>query len=108
MKKYGLHIAVILLAIAVISLAIGLNSTAIELNKTKAKLTATELAVKMLGEMAKMKEDELNHDLTIVRAECLRLMMEKSQATGRKWVPKWIGKGIVKPIEPKTRLEVLK
>lgn len=95
-------------AILVVVMAAALICTAIELNKTKAKLTATELAVKMLGEMAKMKEDELNHDLTIVRAECLRLIMEKSQATGRKWVPKWIGKGIVKPIEPKTWLEVLK
>lgn len=101
MKKIMSIALIVVLTAAVIC-------TAIELNKTKAKLTATELAVKMLGEMAQMKEDELNHDLTIVRAECLRLIMEKSQATGRKWVPKWIGKGVLKPIEPKNPLEVLK
>ena len=66
-----------------------------------AKLTATELAVKMLGEMAQMKETKLNQDLTIVRAECLRLIMEKNQTINKKWVPEWIGPGILKPIEPK-------
>ena len=102
MKKQILNLVSILsLVIAVIILAIGLGNTRQQLLKAEAKLTATELAVKMLGEMAKMKEDELNQDLTIVRSECLRLIMEKNQTISKKWVPEWIGPGILKPIEPK-------
>lgn len=130
MKKQILNLVSILsLVIAVIILAIGLGNTRqqllkaearirllefdnitktaenirldCELAEAKAKLTATEQAVKMLGEMAQMKETELNQDLTIVRAECLRLIMEKNQTISKKWVPEWIGPGILKPIEPK-------
>ena len=93
-------------AILVIALVAALICTGIELKKTKAQLTATELSIKMLSEMAQMKETELNNELTKVRAECIRMMMEKEQKTGKKWVPKWTGGGILKPIEPKIPLEV--
>lgn len=104
MKK-GMEITA---AILVVVLVGALICTGMELKKTRAQLIATELTAKMISEMANDKETELNLELATVKMEYFRQIAGKSEKTGKKWVPEWIGGGILKPIEPKDPREVQK
>lgn len=92
MKKIMSIALIVVLTAAVICLAIGLNNTQEQLMKAEARIRLLEF------------------DNIMKTADNIRLDVELAEAktTGKKWVPEWIGEGVLKPIEQKNPLEVLK
>lgn len=91
MKKQILNLVSILsLVIAVIILAIGLGNTRQQLLKAEARIRLLEF------------------DNITKTAENIRLDCELAEAKAKKWVPEWIGPGILKPIEPKDLREEIR